>query len=437
MISRSTQWQLFPSHIELSEAGFSAAWIRQQLNKTCLENLITFTTPLIDGVCVVTEYRIRFVLLMAFVMFVRLTSAIAGETAVSAHETDEKGVAWYDVRGIGVEGQGWKDTASPFDRLPARAKELVRPPVWSLSQHSAGLCVRFVTDATEIHARWTLRSTNLAMNHMPATGVSGLDLYVNTKTVDDPSGEFRWLAVGRPSAKENSARLVSGIPNGTREYILYLPLYNGVESVEIGVPKDSSIWKSKPRRSGLKPIIFYGTSITQGGCASRPGMVHTGILGRWLDAPVINLGFSGNGRMEAEVATLMSELDVSVFVIDCLPNMSSAGVASRTEPLVSILRETHPKTPIVLVEDRSYTDSFLLASKRERNLASRAALKAVFDRLVKDGDTNLYYIPGEDLIGDDGEGTVDSSHPTDLGFLRQSEEFSKVLRPILESQKSQ
>lgn len=383
-----------------------------------------------------TEYRIRIVLLMTFVVFARLSLAVADDSAVSARETDENGVAWYDVRNIGVEGQGWKDTASPFDRLPGRAKELVRPPVWSLSQHSAGLCVRFVTDATEIHARWTLRSANLAMNHMPATGVSGVDLYAKTTTVDDPSGQFRWLAVGRPTAKENSARLVSGIPQGTREYILYFPLYNGVESVEIGVSKNSSVWKPKPRQSGLKPIVFYGTSITQGGCASRPGMVHTGILGRWLDAPVINLGFSGNGRMEAEVAALMAELDASVFVIDCLPNISAGDVTSRTEPLVTILRKAHPNTPIVLVEDRSYTDSFLLDSKRQRNLTSRVALKTVFDRLIKTGDTNLYYIPGEDLIGDDGEGTVDSSHPTDLGFLRQSEAFSKVLRPILEHQKS-
>jgi hypothetical protein len=183
--------------------------------------------------------------------------------------------------------------------------------------------------------------------------------------------------------------------------------------------------------------VFYGTSITQGGCASRPGMVHTAILGRWLDAPVINLGFSGNGQMEAEVATLMAELDVSVFVIDCLPNISAGEVASRTEPLVAILRKAHPATPIVLVEDRSYTDSFILESKRQRNLTSREALKVVFDRLQKAGDPSLYYIPGEDLIGDDGEGTVDSSHPTDLGFIRQSEAFLKVLRPILESQTAQ
>lgn len=359
----------------------------------------------------------------------------ASPEIVEPHVTSDEGVAWHDVLDIGLEGKGWSDTSAPFDRLPARAKKLVRSPVWSLSQHSAGMCVRFVTDATAIHARWKLRSANLAMNHMPATGVSGLDLYVKS-AVDHVNGPWRWLAVGRPSAQSNSARLVSGIPAGKREYLLYLPLYNGVESVEIGVPEGASIWKPDARTSGLKPIVFYGTSITQGGCASRPGMVHTAILGRWLDAPVINLGFSGNGRMEAEVATLMTELDASVFVIDCLPNISAGDVAARTAPLVGILRKAHPTTPIVLVEDRSYTDSFLLKSKRERNLSSRAALKEVYEKLKESGDENLYYIPGEDLIGDDGEGTVDSSHPTDLGFLRQSEAFAEVLRPILKSHKS-
>lgn len=381
------------------------------------------------------EFQIRYSLIVVVLAVAAATSVNADDALVSARETDKNGVAWYGAHDIGVEGQAWSDTESPFDRLPARAKDQVRSAVWGLSKQSAGLSVRFVTDATTIHARWTLTSARLAMNHMPATGVSGLDLYARTKTVDEAGGTFRWLAVARPTEKSNSVKLVSGIPKGSREYMLYLPLYNGVESVEIGVPKGASIWKPKARPSGLKPIVFYGTSITQGGCASRPGMVHTAILGRWLAAPVVNLGFSGNGRMEAEVATLMADIDASIFVIDCLPNISAGDVSSRTEPLVKILRKAHPTTPIVLVEDRSYTDSFLLASKRERNLTSRVALKAVFDRLKKSGDENLYYIPGEDLIGDDGEGTVDSSHPTDLGFLRQSEAFMKVLRPILESRK--
>ncbi|QDU37243.1 hypothetical protein Mal4_15530 [Maioricimonas rarisocia] len=353
----------------------------------------------------------------------------AGDTIPADQARVEDGTAWYDARLLGIEGQGWDDTAAPFDRLPARAEEKVRSAVWGLSRHSAGLAVRFVTDATAIHARWKLISDRLDMPHMPATGVSGLDLYVKT---DD--GKWRWVANGRPTAQENTTKLVDSIPAGTREYILYFPLYNGVSEVEIGLPEGATLSKAEPRTSGHKPVVFYGTSITQGGCASRPGMVHTAILGRWLDAPVINLGFSGNGRMEAEVATFMAELDPSIYVIDCLPNITAGDVASRTEPLVKILREAHPDVPIVLVEDRNYTDSFLIESKRKRNESSQAALREAYERLKAAGDENLYYIEGDDLLGDDGEGTVDSSHPTDLGFMRQADAMARVLRPILEGQ---
>jgi hypothetical protein len=266
------------------------------------------------------------------------------------------------------------------------------------------------------------------MPHMPSTGVSGLDLYVKM-----PDGKLRWLANKSPAAKTTSIALVSGIPAGKHEFMLYLPLYNGIESLEIGIPKESTLEMAPPRdERHAKPIVFYGTSITQGGCASRPGMVHTAILGRWLDLPAINLGFSGNGRMEAEVAELMAEIDAAVFVIDCLPNLAADQVAERTVPLVKILREKRPETPIVLVEDRNYTDGFLLAGKRERNETNQAALRKAFDQLMSSGDKNLYYIEGEGMIGNDSEGTVDSSHPTDLGFYRQAEAFMKVLEPIFQ-----
>lgn len=337
-------------------------------------------------------------------------------------------VVWYDIRHLGLEGQGWKETKAPYDRLPVKAEGMVRSPVWGLSHHSAGMAVRFVTGTTTIQARWTLTSSGLAMPHMPATGVSGLDLYVKTE-----AGRWRWLAVGRPTRfPTNSVTLVSSLPEGDREFLLYLPLYNGVTSVEIGLPASATLAKAPPRASGgRKPILFYGTSITQGGCASRPGMVHTAILGRWLNHPVINLGFSGNGRMEPELATLQAELDPSVYVLDCLPNMGPAEVAERVEPFVRTLRQAHPDTPILLVEDRSYTDAFLIASKRQRNVESRAALRTAFGRLQAEGISNLYYLAGEQLLGDDGEGTVDSSHPTDLGFLRQATAFREALEPIL------
>lgn len=336
-------------------------------------------------------------------------------------------VIWNDIRALGVEGQGWSDTKAPYDRLPAKAEGKVRSAVWNLSHDSAGLCVRFITDAAEIDARWILTSSSLAMPHMAATGVSGLDLYVKTGR-----GEWHWLAVGKPGSQTNTCRLVAGLPSGRREYLLYLPLYNGTHAVELGVPAGTTLAKAGPWGTGQrKPIVFYGTSILQGGCASRPGLVHSAILGRRFHFPHINLGFSGNGRMEPELAELLAELDSSIYVLDCLPNMNAAEVRERVEPFVRTLRAAHPHTPIVLVEDRSYADAFLVASKRERNETSRLALKAATENLRRSGVRDLHYIEGAGLLGDDGEGTVDSSHPNDLGFMRQADAFAKVLGPLL------
>ena len=341
--------------------------------------------------------------------------------------SDDGSTTYYDIRLLGVEGQGWSGgTKAPYDRLPARAEDVVRDAVWNLSRNSAGMAVRFVTDATTLKAKWSLTSGRLAMDHMPATGVSGLDLYVR-----DKRQQWRWLSVGRPKAQTNDVTLIGGIPAGDHEFLIYLPLYNGVTSVEIGIPTDSRL-SSAPdyTEKRMKPIVFYGTSITHGACASRPGMTHSAILGRRFGREIVNLGFSGNGRMEIEVARFMAEIDASVYVIDCLPNIQAKEVRERTGPLVRLLREKRPETPILLVEDRNYSDSFLIASKRRRNAASQASLKEAYRNLQEAGCEHLYYLEGKGLLGDDNEGTVDSSHPTDLGFWRQADAFEKVLRKI-------
>jgi lysophospholipase L1-like esterase len=341
---------------------------------------------------------------------------------------DEKAkLDWYDARAIGLEGQGFSDVKAPYDRLPARAEGKVRDAVWSLSRNSAGLCVRFRTSSPAVHCTWTNTSNRLAMPHMPATGVSGVDLYVR-----DDQGTWRWLSTGFPrEGVTHSAPLVTGLTPVARDYCLYLPLYNGVSQVEVGVAAGSKVESLVRDEKQRKPIVFYGTSITQGGCASRPGMVHTAILGRKLDRPVINLGFSGNGKMEQAVTDCLADIDAAVFVIDCLPNMNAAEVTANTGPLVATLRKAHPNTPIVLAEDRVYSDAFLKKDRAERNQTNHAALKKVFAEL-QGTDKQLVYLPGEHQLGADGEDTVDGSHPTDLGFLRMADEFAKVLKPLLQ-----
>ncbi|MCE9531640.1 MAG: SGNH/GDSL hydrolase family protein [Planctomycetes bacterium] len=340
---------------------------------------------------------------------------------------DEKGTFWYDLTLLDLEGKPWQDTKATYDRFPARAEGKVPPAVWGLSRDSAGICARFVTDSPNLKVKWSVTKAKLEMPHMPATGVSGVDLYVR----NPKDGRWHWLTNGRPSKQIDNLFDIA-LPKGKCEYMLYLPLYNGTASVQLGLPKTAGLEKG-PSRSAekSKPIIFYGTSITQGGCASRPGMVHTAIIGRKLEHAVVNLGFSGNGRMDPGVVDLMAEIDAAVYVIDCLPNMDAKAVTERTAPLVQALRKARPDTPILLVEDRTYAQAAVIDSVLQRNLTSRAAFKTEYDKLIAAGVKGLHYLKGDLLIGTDGEGTVDGSHPTDLGFLRQADVMIEALTPLL------
>src|SRR5690554_6072924 len=210
---------------------------------------------------------------------------------------------WLNIKSLHVEGRGWEDEADFFRRLPAKAERKVTPAVWRLSGHTSGMYVRFKTNASFLKAKWILTGENLATPHFAATGVSGIALYVKPE-----SGNWHWLAVGQPTRfPENEVTFFEDVAAEEREYLLYLPLYNGIEAVEIGLPTDASIEKAEPHIE--KPIVFYGTSITQGGCASRAGMSTTAILGRNLGREIINLGFSGSGKMKPAMAHLLAELD--------------------------------------------------------------------------------------------------------------------------------
>jgi lysophospholipase L1-like esterase len=315
------------------------------------------------------------------------------------------------------EGRGWpmSETLRPTDRLPARARDLVPEAVWDLSRHSAGLYYRFRTDATELAARWTVSLEPIALGHMPAGSCSGVDLYAA-----DDRGRLRWAALGVPTAVgTTTALLLSGIrpdASGLREYRLYLPLHNRVDDVAIGVPPGARFEIVDP--DPTPPILYYGTSIVHGIAASRCGMAMPAQLGRILGRPVIGLGFSGNARMEIELAALYAELDVAAYLIDCLPNMTAEQVAERAEPFVRRLRQDRPTTPILLIEDRTMADAWIREGVQRAHDERRTALRNAHQRLVDSGDENLHYLPATGLLGTDDEGTVDGSHPSDLGFTR-------------------
>ncbi len=352
---------------------------------------------------------------------------LAPSASAFARGFQEGDLRWHDVSKWGVEGKGWEQTVRYYDRLPVKAEGKVRRAVWNLSRHSAGMATRFDTDAQTIHVRYKLLSSRIDMHHMPATGVSGVDLYAK-----DKSGTWRWVAVSRPASQDVHGVLASGLsPAGDdlRSFTMYLPLYNGVEKLEIGVPKGAEFRPIAPRKEGT--IVFYGTSIMHGACASRPGMSISALVGRRLGRPVINLGFSGNGQLEMELAHLLAELDADVYALDCLPNLNPDEVKARTEPFVRYLRQRRPHSYIVMVEDRTYGDSWIKEARRVRNVGNRREFRAAYERLQRAGIKRLHYLPGDRLLGDDNEATTDGSHPNDLGMMRYAEAYCQVLRPIL------
>lgn len=353
------------------------------------------------------------------------------EQAAESPADKEPDLVWHAAgeKSWEPEGRAWGDEARlrNFDRFPAAAEASVPRKVWNLSRHSAGMVLRFKTDASTIWVDYELMDGDkLALPHMPATGVSGVDLYARD---EQAGGKWKWVGVTKPVAKKVRQSLIAGLRPGMREYAAYLPLYNGVEKISFGIPANATFQPLAPR--ALKPILFYGTSITQGAAASRPGMTHVAILGRRLDRPVINLGFSGNGKMDAGVGELIGRADAAVIVIDCAPNMNADLLRDRAVPLIKQIRAVHRETPIVLIEDRRFTNSWITPAKTAYHDANHAALKTAYESLQRARVKHLYYISGDKLYGTDAEGATDASHASDLGFVRQADIFEPVLKKAL------
>lgn len=252
-----------------------------------------------------------------------------------------------------LEGQAWpNEVKNYYDRLPARAEKNVRKEVWDLSKNSAGLYIKFRTDAGKIEVRYGVSSkSNFAMPHMPATGVSGVDLYAI-----DYGGRWVW-APGKYHFGDTITYTFSNLEPGKEkndmpfEYRLFLPLYNTVSWLEIGIPEGKTFIPLP--LSTKKPIVVYGTSIAQGGCASRPGVAWTAILERELNRPLINLSFSGNGKLEKPMIDFISEIDAEIYVLDCLPNLTNLAdpeLETKIRNAVSGLQSKHPAVPILLAE---------------------------------------------------------------------------------------
>ncbi len=342
-------------------------------------------------------------------------------------EKSQQQTQWHAITNRDVEGRGWDKTEYPFGRLPTDIKEQLPDNLWALSHSPTGMCVKFTTDSTAIHARWELASVELGEANFPVTCYSGLDLYAKDQNV------WRWAGCVANQVKDQhpTVTLIDKLDGKQREYMLYLPARNPVLSLEIGVDHDSQYQLIPPRPQ--RPIVFYGSSIVHGAYASHAGIIHPSLLGRWLDRPVINLGFSGCAKMELGIAECLGELTSCLYVIDPLPNMNGPMVEEFAEPFLNALINAQPQTPILMVEDRTMTNAWIQPHVLAEHRSARRAYRRVYDELKNSRHTNLWYLKGDELLGTDSEASLDGSHPSDLGYMRMAQCLLPVIKDILGS----
>jgi len=345
---------------------------------------------------------------------------------MAVKEADENGLVWYDPteKPFRLCGFYWYERDRIFRRLPKESPWKITEAVDVLSNCTAGGQIRFRTDSKRIVVR-LLNLTPGRMDHMPDTGRSGVDLYIG-----EPTRERFWSTLRR-TEYENvfTYELMNLETVAMRDFVLNFPLYNGVKSIELGLDEAAVVEAPKPFVRE-QPVVIYGTSITQGGCANRPGMAFTNILSRKLNIEFLNYGFSGNGKCESELAEILSEIaDPALFIIDCEANCAGdpPAFAKRLTAFIDILRRDHPTMPILVLT----RIAFARENAENADLCRRLQMDEV-NRRYQAGDKNIHFMDGGKLLGNDfDECTVDGVHPTDLGFSRMAESLQDTIRRLI------
>ena len=353
--------------------------------------------------------------------------AMAANNAV----VDTNGVKWIDGKYLPIEGR-WTlgDTEHYYVRLPDTLTTNVNAGVRGMRKHTSGMLFRFRTDSKFLVIRHTPLNGWHAMPHMTEVGTSGWDVY----KLDKASGKWRFVASNHGAAadKGNPGARVKRIAwNAGDECIINLPLYNGVKEFALGIAPGAKIEAPAPWASGVtKPVVFYGTSITHGGCSTRPGLGFVNMVGRDLQVPVYGLGFSGSGVMEYELSDVIARIDASCYVLDCLWNMRSdpkaqnpRSVERNYEKFIRNLRAKRPGVPIVMAEA---CDVFMRGPNDKDKFTRR-----LYEKLVAEGWKDLVYLPKDEMYTGDTEGTVDGCHPNDLGMMSMAKAFGKAVREAL------
>lgn len=369
-----------------------------------------------------------------------LISTAIAPVAIAADEP-EKPWTYVDAQNLRIINHAFAgETERTYARLPRYVKDSIPEgrELWDRQQCSSGIGVRFATNSTRIGCKYTLY-WDTHMIHMADTGLKGTDLYIL-----EGDSVWRHVNTNRPYVKKdengNKTKLVestyvSNLDGKMHEYVIYFPLYDGIEDFSVKVDSGAVITKGSPEViNANRRIVAYGTSILQGGCASRTGMAATNIIGRELNCEVVNLGFSGEGKQDTYIARAMATIpDVDVFLLDPVPNCTEMMCDTLTYNFVKTLRTLRPDVPIVMLEGPIYPyaryDSFFGKYLPKKNDAFRRN----YERLKAENPNNLYYVTSEGLDGPEDDGTVDGIHLTDLGFLHYANKMIPILRPLLDA----
>ena len=340
-----------------------------------------------------------------------------------------KGIKWLDSKKkpLVVSGFAWFSKDKIYRRLPVKPDWSIPEAVDGLADCTAGGQIRFRTDSKRVAIRVLLMGP-AGMVHMPATGECGFDCYFGAP------GKKLFLSTTKYDHTKVSYEFLfyEVIKKKMQNFTLNFPLYKGVKAVLVGVDNGSKVLLPLPYKNDKK-IIAYGTSITHGGCAARPGMAYTNILSRRFNQEFINLGFSGNGKGEPELAMLINQIEnPACIILDYEANSVSTEQYKKTLPVfIRILRNKNPKVPILVISQLCFArenqnDSYKSRLERLKNQ------KETIVEFKKQGDKNLYFLDGSTLLGKDfDECTVDGVHPTDLGFMRMADKIEPVLKKIL------
>lgn len=340
--------------------------------------------------------------------------------AADLTQSDTNGIVWVDGRDMPLESKAFADTDGYYGRMPRELAVKVSKGVEAMARHATGHYFIFVTDSSTLAVEWILVEKEWRDPYIPPQGMYGVDIYCK--------GDAGWRFVknGRLSRLNDPVNMTTmKLPGkGMRPVIVYLPTRGVVKSIRVGFGKGARLERYRHAGGILRPVVHYGTSIVHGGCASRPGLCFTSIVGRTVDAPYVNLGFSGCACLEMDMAEALARIDAALYIVDPAWNCDEKIVHDRCEKFLKCLHAAHPETPILLCEGGEPAERLLVND----------ALREVYGKIVA-GNSSLakvlHFLPADGMIQKDGESTHDYCHPNDYGSVQMGVVFSMKIKEIL------